>query len=131
MGFMTEISILNDSWHEIQDDPKQLVDAISRGMNERHATDHAARGKLSVHVNAITVQPSHHADEARLYIARQNSFLDLSPYAFVAEFGDRLDDPDDHLLDALDKHVLEAEFRLKEAKNFIKQKRKEREQSGS
>lgn len=34
MGFLTNISISNDYWHEIKRDPKKLVDAISIGMND-------------------------------------------------------------------------------------------------
>jgi hypothetical protein len=34
MGFVTNISISNDFWHEIAKDPQKLVDAISVGMND-------------------------------------------------------------------------------------------------
>jgi hypothetical protein len=34
MGFLTNISISNDFWHEIAKDPQKLVDAISVGMND-------------------------------------------------------------------------------------------------
>lgn len=34
MGFLTNISISNDFWHDIQKDPKRLVDAITVVMND-------------------------------------------------------------------------------------------------
>jgi hypothetical protein len=34
MGFLTNISISNDFWHEIARDPQKLVDAISIGMSD-------------------------------------------------------------------------------------------------
>lgn len=34
MGFLTNVSISNDFWHEIAKDPQRLVDAIAIGMNE-------------------------------------------------------------------------------------------------
>lgn len=34
MGFLTNVSISNDFWHDIAKDPQKLVDAISIGMND-------------------------------------------------------------------------------------------------
>lgn len=34
MGFLTNVSISNDFWHEIAKNPQRLVDAISVGMND-------------------------------------------------------------------------------------------------
>jgi hypothetical protein len=34
MGFLTNVSISNDFWHQIAKDPQKLVDAISIGMND-------------------------------------------------------------------------------------------------
>lgn len=33
MGFLTNISISNDFWHTIKDDPQKFIDAITIGMN--------------------------------------------------------------------------------------------------
>lgn len=123
MGFMTEVSILNDSWHELRKNPQQLVDAIAAGMDKRVASDHAARGEYIVHVNAVTVQPSHHADEPRLYIAWRNSFVSLDKYNIEREFGDRLNDPRDHLLRVIEEEIAVAESKLKSLKSYLKEKK--------
>lgn len=34
MGFLTNVSISNDFWHEIAKDPDRLIEAISIGMND-------------------------------------------------------------------------------------------------
>lgn len=126
MGFMTEVSILNDSWHLIKENPDQLVAAIAHGLHEDVATTHAVHGKTGIHVNPITVYPSHHADDPRLYLAYRNSFISLDCYDVEREYGLRLVSTTSSLLDVLEHDVAVAEDKLKRLKGFLKEKRVER-----
>ena len=35
MGYMTVVSILNDAWHDIKENPKAFIENISKGMQGR------------------------------------------------------------------------------------------------
>ena len=69
MGFMTEVSILNDRWSEIQADPKRFVEEVYE----------ASVRKNRYVVGQTTVLPSHHADDMRVLYAARNSFFDAYP----------------------------------------------------
>jgi hypothetical protein len=70
MGFMTEISILNDRFDEIERDPVRFVADIRRGMN---------RDDSRYFIGQTTIYPSHHADTAHVYLAARNSFTEAYP----------------------------------------------------
>jgi len=140
MGFMTEISFLNDRWHEIKEsikkDPDRFVDEIQMLMNgkpvyglqdengRRPYLGHETPGTGRLGVNAsFTMYPSHHADDPRLYLAFQNGWRSMSKYDMEAEFGERLNNPDDHVLDVLLNDVKVAERMLKDLKSFLREKR--------
>ena len=74
MGFMTEVSILNDRWSEIQNDPKKFVDEIYEAseVGRRHDRFEYVTGQT-------TVLPTHHADDMRVLYAARNSFFDAYP----------------------------------------------------
>jgi hypothetical protein len=140
MGFMTEISILNDRWHEIKKaikkDPGRFCDEIdvlmsgkpiyglpdADGRREYKGREVPGTGRLGVNAS-FTMYPSHHADDARLYLAFENAFRSLSKYDLENEFGNRLDDPDDHLLEVLERDVKKAEVMLQDLKSFLRVKR--------
>lgn len=71
---MTEVSILNDRWDEIQQNPKKFVDEIyeasipGRGHNP-----------FDYVTGQTTVIPSHHTDDMRVLYAAKNSFFDAYP----------------------------------------------------
>lgn len=71
MGFMTEVSILNDRFDEIERDPVRFVADIRRGMN--HDDYHR------YYIGQTTIHPSHHADTAHVYLSSRNSFTELYP----------------------------------------------------
>lgn len=70
MGFMTEISILNDRLSDIERDPARFVADIIRGTN--HGGERYFFGQTTIH-------PSHHADTAHVYLAARNSFIEAYP----------------------------------------------------
>lgn len=54
MGFLTNVSISNDFWHEIKADPQKFVDAITIGMND------GVEGPLNVALNEREgIHPGH------------------------------------------------------------------------
>jgi len=74
MGFMTEVSILNDRWSEIQNDPKKFVDEIyeASAVGRHH-------NRFGYVTGQTTVLPAHHADDMRVLYAARNSFFDAYP----------------------------------------------------
>jgi hypothetical protein len=83
MGFMTEVSILNDGWDQIEKDPVGFVQRIKEAMHQGRR-DRTSRG-LGNHANMLTLHPSHHADDKRIYLAYQNMFLNLNEYGIEDE----------------------------------------------
>ena len=72
MGYMTEIGILNDRWDEIRKEPAKFVEqvyqsSISNGREPSYI------------IGQTTVSKTHHADDARVYLAHQNSFIEAYP----------------------------------------------------
>jgi hypothetical protein len=74
MGFMTEVSILNDRWEEVRKNApafvEQLYEASIRGTNDVY-------GKYII--GQTTVAQTHHADDLRVYFSARNSFFDAYP----------------------------------------------------
>lgn len=72
MGFMTEISVLNDRWGEIRKDPSKFVEQIYQSsMSFGRTPDYV--------IGQTTVARTHHADDLRVYHAHGNSFFDAYP----------------------------------------------------
>jgi len=75
MGFMTEVSILNDRWDEIRRNPsifvEQLYDAACGSGFQRGQTPYV--------IGQTTVCPSHHADDLKVYYSKHNSFFEACP----------------------------------------------------
>ncbi|WP_342423097.1 hypothetical protein [Paenibacillus sp. FSL E2-0178] len=79
MGYMTTITILNDGFSQIKDNPKEFVDKIGEGMNGNRrflgSTEINNVNSFGVgnHCNNVIVAKSNHADDPRLFISYQNS----------------------------------------------------------
>ncbi len=72
MGFMTTFTILNDDWHDIQDNPHELISFIEQGMNYfSNKIVNRFKG------NYIQIGRSHHADNPRLYLVHENMMTSL------------------------------------------------------
>lgn len=132
MGFQTELCILNDAWpelrHHIMRDPGGFTDDLDLLMNGRPISKdgeyvgRAESGEIQLprHVGYSTVYRSHHADDARLYIAWRNSLQALDPYVIRRELEYR----DSRLfLEALERDVLEAQRLLTATRRFLKKER--------
>lgn len=82
MGYMTTITILNDGFSQIKENPKEFVEKISEGMNGYRrflgSTEINNINSFGVgnHCNNIMVATSNHADDPRMFISYQNS-LDI------------------------------------------------------
>jgi hypothetical protein len=121
MGFMTEISISNDFWHEVRENPDGFLDWIQRGMNWSHNYDGPYYPWYGV-----KVQESHHADYAAVYIAWMNSFERLNRYSFEDEL-ERAHDVS-RSLDFYERLLDEAERQIDSAREYVAERRK-KEQS--
>lgn len=94
----TVIQILNDSWHEIEKDPKEFVALISAKMNSAFpdfVADH------------IKVMQPHHSSEYKAYISGGNTMASHTDIPELMEKG---------LYEYVDKIIEELEYSLKMAK---------------
>ena len=117
MGFMTEISILNDSFYQIEQNPELFLKQVRRAMND-HPWDYP-----TYVIGQTTVHPSHHADDSRIYLADRNSFKDLGEYGIERELSHSA--PVDHRLDYYEERIDETIKRLKESKRYVQYLREE------
>ena len=76
MGMNTVIHILNDGFHELEEDPKGFVETIRQQMNEPIGSEY--RFLLGPHGNVIKVMPYHHASDERYYISGGNTISEVS-----------------------------------------------------
>jgi hypothetical protein len=65
MGMMTEVSILNDYLHEIEQNPGRFVEELLSAI-------HSGK-EVHLHGLGTTVLPSHHADDLSITLAHRNS----------------------------------------------------------
>lgn len=85
MGYMTNVTLLNDHWDRVEKNPQMLVDAISEGMHDgtegpwheesvlRYGRDYDSEAKRWARVNYVTVHKSEHADTPQIIYAEANS----------------------------------------------------------
>jgi hypothetical protein len=98
MGFMTEVSILNDRWGEIRNNPKEFVEQLY--LHSMVSGRYRASGYV---MGQTEVAPTHHADDVRVYFSGRNSFFDAYPDKYMP-------------VDRLKNHLKY----LKEMKNYLK-----------
>lgn len=72
MGYMTELSILNDRWDEIRKNAGDFVEQIYISS----ITDGKSPDWI---IGQTTVARTHHADYIRVYFSGRNSFFDSYP----------------------------------------------------
>lgn len=74
MGFNTTLFVLNDGFDQIEKNPDEFVEKISREMHDG--------GGFGVgnHGNCTQVMRTQHADIFRLYGTHQNLMLELTPW---------------------------------------------------
>lgn len=80
MGFLTTITIRNDSLQAIKDNSDKFVDKLVRfcssgGVQEE---DHFSLGG---HVNPVVLQIPRHADDHTVYVHMGNTVVEMNPYS--------------------------------------------------
>lgn len=92
MGYITTISIYNDSVDQIEKNPKQFTEEVVKacsGVQINRGRDYAAVGNAA---NVLTLQKPRHADDTTLYMHSGNTLVDVwnaksewARNAFIAE----------------------------------------------
>lgn len=84
MGYMTTITILNDAWHIIKENPEEFINNIDNGINGlRRINGKYDRSKyinsygVGNHCNPMEVAKSNHADDPRLFLTYGNMMVAL------------------------------------------------------
>lgn len=82
MGMMTTITILNDIWQVIKDNPKEFIDVIQEGMEGNNPYYRMFEGEPAFKpinnygikncANGIEIAHSHHADVPALFLTWHN-----------------------------------------------------------
>lgn len=81
MGYMTVVSILNDAWHDMEQNPKQFMENIQRGMHDYQSSKIINHYPVSGYANPMEVHRSFHANQSNLLLVGGNhmenvAFLD-------------------------------------------------------
>lgn len=82
MGYMTVVSILNDGWHLLQENPDKFMDNISRGMRGEYRGSVVQEYGVQGFANPMEVHRSFHANESNLLLVGQNhmeNVADINP----------------------------------------------------
>ena len=76
MGYMTVVSILNDAWATIKENPKQFIQNIEDGMENfyGHTVNSYPVGNYS---NPMEVRRSFHANQSKVLVVGGNHMEDL------------------------------------------------------
>ena len=123
MGFMTDITILNDVWHEIKAHPEEFVESIGVLMNysddqrRRYNLDHYEN--IRNHIGYMHIHQSHHADDTRVMYSGQNSSQYLDAYSLRDKIMMRPNDTE-FIAGVLEQEVIEAQRQLRLARKYLK-----------
>jgi len=74
MGFLTTITVYNDRWHEIEDNPVEFVEDIDK---------YISKGKMDRFDYALAqtkVHRTRHADDKTVYVHIGNTVIDVNPF---------------------------------------------------
>ena len=77
MGYMTVVSILNDAWHTIKENPKQFIENIEKGMHEYASPKVINHYPVSGYCNPMEVRRSFHANQSNLLLVGGNHMEDI------------------------------------------------------
>ena len=77
MGYMTVVSILNDAWPTIKENPEQFMKNISEGMENYHGSA-VQHYPVSNYANLMEVHRSFHANLNKVLVVGGNHMEDLS-----------------------------------------------------
>jgi len=91
MGYMTTVTFLNDGFDQIEEYPKQFVNAIKLGINgiDKHFKNSGRKfittHGIGYHGNLVEVAKSHHTDDYRLYLVGRNT---MTTFGYANEIDD-------------------------------------------
>jgi len=91
MGYMTTVTFLNDGFDQIEEYPKQFIEAIKLGMygidkhNRNSSRKFITTHGIGYHGNLVEVAQSHHADDYRLYLVGRNT---MTTFGYANEIND-------------------------------------------
>jgi hypothetical protein len=74
MGYQTTIMFLNDSYSDIKEHPKQVIENILDAMSNTH--EKSKTYSIGNFCNPMEAKRSEHADIPRLYLTHCNSFVE-------------------------------------------------------
>lgn len=76
MGFMTVVSILNDAWDTIKENPEQFIKNIEEGMENYHGSS-VQHYPVGNYANPMEVHRSFHANLNKVLVVGGNHMEDL------------------------------------------------------
>jgi len=80
MGYITTVSLRNDSYHDFKQNADRLTQIIldaMDGVQQRRGNDEDHIGSSA---NAVIIQKPRHADDTTLYLHAGNTVIDVSKY---------------------------------------------------
>lgn len=77
MGYLTTVTFRNDSWGNIRNNPKEVIDKIYDAM----ASDNTQELGIGPDCNCIKVQKTRHASDFTVYAHAGNSVFEINPYS--------------------------------------------------
>lgn len=82
MGYMTIVSILNDGLDQIEENPKEFVDGITKNLNGTYKSNGKYQRSTTFgvgnHCNQVEVYQSFHADDTQVFFAGWNSLVNIN-----------------------------------------------------
>lgn len=72
MGYMTVVSILNDAWHDMEENPKQFMANIKKGMHDYDTSKVINHYPVAGYCNPMEVHRSFHANQSNLLLVGGN-----------------------------------------------------------
>lgn len=117
MGYLTTITIRNDSLHVLQKNPLEFAQAVFDGMIRANREHKEVSAGLKGECNPIEIHPSRHADDTTVYVHYGNCVFNLNPY------NDDMKELIERNPDCAESFLNVAEQMVKLAKRKIKEKR--------
>ena len=108
MGYMTVVSILNDAWHDMEENPKQFMENIRKGMHAYESSKVINHYPVAGYCNPMEVHRSFHANQSNLLLVGGNHMENIGVF-----------DPnrtDDFYLAYKARAIYEAEEKIEHAK---------------
>lgn len=109
MGYMTVVSILNDGWHTIKDNPDIFIENIQKGMQGEYRASTVQHYPIKGFCNPMEVRRSFHADRSVLLLVGQNHMEEIADINPMRE-------NDDFYLAYKARTLMSAEDQLEQAR---------------